>query len=692
MASQTVELSGSRAVARLWGAFAIEDPAGGASLRPRGRKPRALLAYLIAHAGSTIGRDRLTGLLWGERAEEQARASLRQCLFELRALAQGPSPLMHVDRETVRIDADAVTTELDRARALLDANDLDGVAATLPGPDDIFLASLDGIDLEFDAWLRLERARQAARLAALVADAVAAADRLGAARAGRELRLRLRELDPPEPRDLEAPRPDRLPSRIAGPPAPARSASARLRALVPSLALALVGCAAATAPWLILRGDIGESSTRREAQALTASAQTMLKARTTAEVKAASELLRRAVEIDPGFAPAWAALATARVLADYSEPGRREAERLARRALELDPALAEAHATLGMVLGFAGREAGQHLAKAAALDPNDAQIQFWLSNYHMNRLAFGPRMAALRRAVAIDPRFPRASMEAATAAWELGRREEARSYFGRMGEQEAGACMLGIDLAEGNLAGIVQTFGASRSRGAPLPGVEGRVGTALLILGYVEPARLLMRLPDYQWEVARGTTPGPALFRMINVNADNDWLDSHVFLDLAVQRLLAAGRAADVVAAYDMRERGALGLVASDDDRSALIDFAPDVALALRAVGRAPEAEALLTRVDRLVRDAYRAGAVPNWFEARAARLFAVQGRQAEAVAALRRAIARGWRYTPVTPHPDLADVYAFREMRGRPDFAAVRAALLRQLAAQRTMLGPKPV
>lgn len=48
------------------------------------KKSRALLGYLIQREGTEVARGVLTGLLWGERSESQARASLRQSLSELR--------------------------------------------------------------------------------------------------------------------------------------------------------------------------------------------------------------------------------------------------------------------------------------------------------------------------------------------------------------------------------------------------------------------------------------------------------------------------------------------------------------------------------------------------------------------------------------------------------------------------------
>jgi two-component SAPR family response regulator len=58
------------------------------------KKARALLGYLALREGIEVSREMLSGLLWGERSEAQARASLRQTLSELkRALGEGSCPV-----------------------------------------------------------------------------------------------------------------------------------------------------------------------------------------------------------------------------------------------------------------------------------------------------------------------------------------------------------------------------------------------------------------------------------------------------------------------------------------------------------------------------------------------------------------------------------------------------------------------
>jgi DNA-binding SARP family transcriptional activator len=50
----------------------------GAELTLPTRKDRLLLAYLAMSAGRPQSRERLAGLLWGDRGDSQARDSLRQ--------------------------------------------------------------------------------------------------------------------------------------------------------------------------------------------------------------------------------------------------------------------------------------------------------------------------------------------------------------------------------------------------------------------------------------------------------------------------------------------------------------------------------------------------------------------------------------------------------------------------------------
>src|SRR5215469_5449493 len=124
------------------------------------RKTRALLAYLALPTGRAHSRDKLTGLLWSDRGDEQARNSLRQALAELvRALAGvEPSPLVK-GRDTLALDPQAVEVDaiaFERLAASAAVDDLRHAMGLYAGE------LLDGFtvrDLAFDEWLRQERQR-----------------------------------------------------------------------------------------------------------------------------------------------------------------------------------------------------------------------------------------------------------------------------------------------------------------------------------------------------------------------------------------------------------------------------------------------------------------------------------------------------------------------------------------------------
>lgn len=147
---------------QLLGVFEATGP-NGAPLALPTRKSQALAAVL-ALADASVPRDRLLGLLWADRGDEQARHSLSQALTSLRQLFGADTVVS--DRETVAFDATRI--EID-ARAFLaharafpthdrqgDEPGLAAAAALLRGP---LLQDFTLPEAAFDDWLMLERAR-----------------------------------------------------------------------------------------------------------------------------------------------------------------------------------------------------------------------------------------------------------------------------------------------------------------------------------------------------------------------------------------------------------------------------------------------------------------------------------------------------------------------------------------------------
>lgn len=160
----------------LLGGFSLKS-VDGRELPLSTRKDRLLLAFLALNPGRPLARDRLAGLLWGDRGETQARDSLRQSLAAIRhAFRQCERDPLAADRETVAfetagIDIDAATF----ARlAEMPGDAAADQAAACYGGD--LLEGHDGLTPEFQAWLAPERARLAA-LAVRVAERLAEAGR-----------------------------------------------------------------------------------------------------------------------------------------------------------------------------------------------------------------------------------------------------------------------------------------------------------------------------------------------------------------------------------------------------------------------------------------------------------------------------------------------------------------------------------
>jgi len=90
---------------------------------------------------------------------------------------------------------------------------------------------------------------------------------------------------------------------------------------------------------------------------------------------ASREHFARAIELDAGYGPAWAGLATAHgCLAEWFDPGninRANADHASRRALELAPRLAEAHVARGLALSLSKRydEAIREFEEGIRLNP-----------------------------------------------------------------------------------------------------------------------------------------------------------------------------------------------------------------------------------------------------------------------------------------------------------------------------------
>jgi DNA-binding SARP family transcriptional activator/TolB-like protein/tetratricopeptide (TPR) repeat protein len=139
----------------LLGAVRLSNAAGD-DFTPKARKTRALLALLALSKGS-VTRSRIIELLWGDRGDEQAKASLRQALYELRQLAS--RGFITAGRESITFGPKPLACDLTTLNQRVAEADVFGIADALQGIDCPILGTLDDITPELDDWLRDERTR-----------------------------------------------------------------------------------------------------------------------------------------------------------------------------------------------------------------------------------------------------------------------------------------------------------------------------------------------------------------------------------------------------------------------------------------------------------------------------------------------------------------------------------------------------
>ena len=128
----------------------------GAAVALPTRKAQALLAYLALPPGRAHPRDKLAALLWGDTADEQARASLRQALFALRKAL--PAGALVSEGESLALDTAAVEVDVGTFERRVGEGTPEALAAAELYQGDL-LAGLAVTEAPFEEWLLGERER-----------------------------------------------------------------------------------------------------------------------------------------------------------------------------------------------------------------------------------------------------------------------------------------------------------------------------------------------------------------------------------------------------------------------------------------------------------------------------------------------------------------------------------------------------
>jgi eukaryotic-like serine/threonine-protein kinase len=169
--------------------------------------------------------------------------------------------------------------------------------------------------------------------------------------------------------------------------------------------------------------------------------------RSTEGLRQAIERFERAVELDPGFALAYAELADCYSLLNwYVEPAPpgawKQAKQAALKAVEADPNLAEAHAALGFIRLHYDRDwddAERELRKAIRLRPSNQVAHRWYA-YSLSAMGrHDEAFAEMQRAREISPQSPVMATGVANVLFLGGRFDDAITQCRKALELDPGA-------------------------------------------------------------------------------------------------------------------------------------------------------------------------------------------------------------------------------------------------------------
>ena len=243
--------------------------------------------------------------------------------------------------------------------------------------------------------------------------------------------------------------------------------------------------------------------------------------RTGESLKRATEFYNQAIEKDPGFALAYAALAETYVLfANYevSSPADSmpQSKAAALRALELDDSLAEAHSALGWYLcqyefDWIGGE--KEFRRAIELNPNYATAHQWLASVFAQTKRFDAAQAEIKRASDLDPLSPIIAVNVAFDLWESRRYDEALKQFERtlllhpdFTVAQQGLCWTYSAMGKSELAITACRKSLDLTKGA---WDKGRLSMVLGSAGHTDEAKKLLQ--ELQTESSQRYVPKMAL-------------------------------------------------------------------------------------------------------------------------------------------------------------------------------------
>ena len=431
-------------------------------------------------------------------------------------------------------------------------------------------------------------------------------------------------------------------------------------------------------------------ATSGDAYALYNEARSIIRKRDIDSYPAAREQLQKVLRIDPNFAPAWAALVQVggRIRPSQNHWKTEDSsEAYARRAIDLAPNLAAGHAALAMALNLNGPIARAELEKAVALDPNDYEAVLWLGNMRSDSGDTKGALESYRRALAIEPLFWPAVLNTYGTLKKLG---DSRGIGELIDQQErigashlAAALKAQQALDAGDVAGAANLGldylkTGKRETSTPIGAV---VWGALLQLGFMDEAMALSPAPDFAPLLWKNDPKGLDMMESQGVTPRSFFVLAPL-TENAGRVYLLSGRSKKLAEMYRSLKMSPPAFEALLNDRQHFLYVAPLVAIALKENGGSHEALELLAQAEAAGRTAQKTGDPEA--AAQLARIYAVQGRNDEAISLLSGAVARHWLPQPPLILVDLALDPAFALLKDDPRFQRVRQQVLETIARER--------
>jgi len=426
--------------------------------------------------------------------------------------------------------------------------------------------------------------------------------------------------------------------------------------------------------------------------------------RTSTGLTEAERYFRKAMELDPTFALAYAGLAeTLAVSVDYTDAPRaatlQRAQVAADAALKLDPALADAWASAGLIADNSEQDdrAQELYRRAIELNPGHPMALKWYGQLLVGRGNIDEGMTYLERAAGVDPLSAVIQINLGQALEAQGRFDDAAGRYRRAIEIDPlmPGSYGGLSMLAAQAKGDFVTAVPLAEKAAALDPDSPLLLSAWLYWGLGDVASFdrVLRQAEERWPDNANVNMWSALRDLQGGNGNGAERYAQRALDAEPQNGGALwlldfidyrrGRYSESVARY----RQAYPELFAAAPRIDASNFMPaiDMVPSLLKAGKTDDALALLAGSEKVMATLPllgRRGYAP--YDARA---LALRGRKQEALTALRAAERAGWR-SDWRAYRDLDP--AFESIRDEPEFKAIFADIERDMARQRAELAKR--